>query len=225
MDSLYIDQVYDANPFNSSTSIHSPYYCHLLNKDHDKTSISASKILTLLRYECKYVVIHIGKLYDNYKSTARYFNRIIQKASNKRKLLMENSANNYGGCFSQLCHLKNTIFPGIGFCLDTQHAFASGLLDFRCGWERDLSEIHQLLHIDLIHLNDSKVEYKSGIDRHEVLGEGYIWKGNMDNLHSLLDFCYENCINVVCETPDLAKDSQYVRDYFESLNKPMSHCS
>lgn len=58
----------------------------------------------------------------------------------------------------------------VGVCLDTCHAFAAGL-DMTTVVE-DIRDITG--RIDLVHLNDSRGEAGSGVDRHANLGEGLV---------------------------------------------------
>jgi len=63
-------------------------------------------------------------------------------------------------------------------CFDTEHAFAAGY-DIRTkdGYERTFGEFDDAIGIDLLaafHLNDSKKEFNSRVDRHEHIGKGHI---------------------------------------------------
>ena len=63
-------------------------------------------------------------------------------------------------------------------CFDTEHAFAAGY-DIRTkeGYERTFSEFDHAIGIKLLaafHLNDSKKEFHSRVDRHEHIGKGFI---------------------------------------------------
>lgn len=63
-------------------------------------------------------------------------------------------------------------------CFDTEHAFAAGY-DLRTneGYERTFSEFDEAVGIKLLaafHLNDSKKEFHSRVDRHEHIGQGFI---------------------------------------------------
>jgi len=63
-------------------------------------------------------------------------------------------------------------------CFDTEHAFAAGY-DLRTqeGYERTFSEFDEAIGINLLsafHLNDSKKEFHSRVDRHEHIGKGFI---------------------------------------------------
>jgi deoxyribonuclease-4 len=63
-------------------------------------------------------------------------------------------------------------------CFDTEHAFAAGY-DIRTkdGYEQTFSEFDDAIGIKLLaafHLNDSKKEFNSRVDRHEHIGKGFI---------------------------------------------------
>jgi deoxyribonuclease-4 len=66
----------------------------------------------------------------------------------------------------------------IRVCFDTQHAFAAGYeIRTRDGYERTFDEFDRLIGIELLaafHINDSKKEFHSRVDRHEHIGKGCI---------------------------------------------------
>jgi deoxyribonuclease-4 len=63
-------------------------------------------------------------------------------------------------------------------CFDTEHAFAAGYdIRTRDGYERTFSEFDEIIGIERLaafHLNDSKKEFNSRVDRHEHIGKGFI---------------------------------------------------
>jgi deoxyribonuclease-4 len=63
-------------------------------------------------------------------------------------------------------------------CFDTEHAFAAGYdLRTRDAYDRTFGEFDETIGIDLLaafHLNDSKKEFHSRVDRHEHIGKGHI---------------------------------------------------
>lgn len=66
----------------------------------------------------------------------------------------------------------------IRVCFDTEHAFAAGY-DIRTkeGYERTFAEFDDAIGLDRLaafHLNDSKKEFHSRVDRHEHIGKGFI---------------------------------------------------
>lgn len=66
----------------------------------------------------------------------------------------------------------------IRVCFDTEHAFAAGYdLRTKEGYERTFGEFDDAIGLDLLaafHLNDSKKEFHSRVDRHEHIGQGFI---------------------------------------------------
>ena len=98
----------------------------------------------------------------------------------KTKILLENTAgqgNTIGRSFDQLLSIiEKTGTERIGICFDTCHAFAAGF-DIRetKGLDDVFNEIDSkigLRHLHAIHLNDSKGELGSHLDRHENIGFG-----------------------------------------------------
>ena len=63
-------------------------------------------------------------------------------------------------------------------CFDTEHAFAAGYdIRTREGYERTFDEFDEIIGLKLLaafHLNDSKKEFHSRVDRHEHIGKGHI---------------------------------------------------
>ena len=66
----------------------------------------------------------------------------------------------------------------LGVCLDTAHLFEAGH-DLRTpgGWDTIIGELDELVGINQVlafHLNDSKTDLGSRVDRHEHIGKGKI---------------------------------------------------
>lgn len=64
----------------------------------------------------------------------------------------------------------------MGICIDSCHLYSAGY-DIVRDLDRVLEEIDKVLGLDrlkAVHLNDSKVDFASNKDRHEVIGEGTI---------------------------------------------------
>lgn len=97
------------------------------------------------------------------------------------RLLLEATAGqgtNLGFKFEQLAHMINLsgVNENLGVCLDTAHMFAAGYdISTRAGYEETFKEFDSVIGFDnlyAIHVNDSKKELGSRVDRHEKLGEG-----------------------------------------------------
>jgi deoxyribonuclease IV len=99
------------------------------------------------------------------------------------RIALENTAGQ-GSCLgNQFEHLA-AIYEGtkkperLAVCLDTAHLFASGY-DIRepKGWDKTIRRFNALIgreQIVAFHLNDSKTDLNSRVDRHEHIGKGKI---------------------------------------------------
>lgn len=91
----------------------------------------------------------------------------------------------------------------VGVCIDTQHAFASGydLLSedgFVEVW-RHFDEVIGFEYLKGMHLNDSKKELASRVDRHETLRNGLLGARPFERI--MHDARFDN-IPLILETPD-----------------------
>jgi len=101
------------------------------------------------------------------------------------RIALENTAGQ-GTCLGGRIEQFAAIYDGVenpkrlGLCLDTAHFFAAGY-DLRApkGWEAAIKEVGSrvgLAEILAFHLNDSKTELGSRVDRHAHIGRGKIGK-------------------------------------------------
>jgi deoxyribonuclease IV len=98
-------------------------------------------------------------------------------------ILIENTAgqgSSLGWQFEQLAAILEQVGNSdrVGVCLDTCHAFAAGY-DIRTeeGYEETMQKFDRLIGIEKIrafHVNDSKKELGSRVDRHFHIGKGHI---------------------------------------------------
>lgn len=159
-----------------------------------------------------YLVLHPGShLSTNEEecliSIADSINTILEKAPGNTTLLIENMA----GQGSIVCYTFEQIkyvldrcnIPArIGVCFDTAHAFAAGY-DFRdrksydALWKQ-FDTIIGLSRLKVIHLNDSKKELGSRVDRHEDIGRGLI---GLDGFKLLINDHRLALIPKILETP------------------------
>ncbi|OHB49388.1 MAG: hypothetical protein A2099_05200 [Planctomycetes bacterium GWF2_39_10] len=96
------------------------------------------------------------------------------------KILLENTAGQGSSIGYRFEHLKQ-IMDGvdssrIGMCFDTCHAFAAGYdIRTKIGFEATMEELDNIVglkNLHAIHMNDSKGELGSNLDRHEHIGKG-----------------------------------------------------
>jgi len=99
------------------------------------------------------------------------------------KAVIENTAGQGTNMGYKFEHLRDIIDQvenkeRVGVCIDTAHAFAAGY-DIRteAGFEETFEKFAEIVGFDYLlgmHLNDSKKELGSKVDRHESLGDGLI---------------------------------------------------
>ncbi len=98
-------------------------------------------------------------------------------------LLLESTAgqgSSIGYRFEQLRDVRNAVQEPsrVGYCLDTCHIFAAGYdISDEEGYEAVMHHAQKVLGLEDIrafHLNDSKRELGSRVDRHEHIGDGEI---------------------------------------------------
>lgn len=101
------------------------------------------------------------------------------------KILLETTAgqgSNLGYKFEQLAEIRAGVKKKerIGFCLDTCHIFTAGY-DLRSveKYDKVINEFERILglkNLAVIHLNDSKKDLGTKVDRHENIGKGFLGK-------------------------------------------------
>ena len=107
------------------------------------------------------------------------------------RIALENTAGQ-GTCLGNRIEHLAAIFDRVkrperlGICLDTAHFFAAGY-DIRTpkGWNAAIGEVASLIgekQILAFHLNDSKTDLGSRVDRHEHIGKGKIGKAGFRHI-------------------------------------------
>lgn len=109
---------------------------------------------------------------------------VFEKIENPQaRLLLETTSGqgtNIGHRFEHLAEImsRSKYSHNLGVCLDTCHIFVAGY-DIRTeeSYAKTMDLFHSIIgleHLRVIHLNDSKNELGSRVDRHEHIGKGYI---------------------------------------------------
>ncbi len=176
------------------------------------------------------IVVHFGHFgglepLQGYQNIIQCINETLNRWNGKAKLLIENQAGHQGGegrTLEELVKIRElSRYPeGIGFCLDTCHAFAAGVWDPR-ETDRFLERGRELgywKHLVAVHLNDSLYPFGSRKDRHAGIGQGKIGEAG---LHELLSAAYFQGKAAVLETGKGAdgthrREIALVRGWFES---------
>lgn len=133
-----------------------------------------------------FFVLHPGRAKERpvgIKQLAQLVSFILEQIPGPTQLILENQAGGSQEMAARFTDLKLLLREvgqpeRTGICFDTCHAFAAGY-DLRnaAGWERALEELDReigLSALKLFHLNDSKGELASGVDRHQHIGAGNI---------------------------------------------------
>jgi deoxyribonuclease-4 len=185
--------------------VHAPYIVNVATTNN-RIRIPSRKLLqqhvdAAAEIGAKGLIVHGGhvnkdddpeKGFDNWR-------KAVEATDLKVPLLIENTA---GGDNAMTRHLDRIgrVWDAIstaegnesvGFCLDTCHAWASGI-DLADAVER----IRALTgRIDLVHANDSRDAFGSGADRHTSFGHGEI------DPDALAKVVRDAGAPVICETP------------------------
>lgn len=186
-------QAVASSPTIRSTIIHASYLINIGSPD----KISAQKATIALQDELvraqqldvDHLVFHPGSHkgsgpFECLDQIASNINLIFNNVKpGKTKLLIETMAGqgtNVGYTFEQLLHIYNKIDQKnrAGFCLDTCHIFAAGYdITSSEAYEQMIDQFENTLglhNLHVIHINDSKKELGSRIDRHEHIGKGHL---------------------------------------------------
>ena len=143
-----------------------------------------------------YVVLHPGShggdgLEVGLERFIRGLDKAIMRSGVAVQVLVETTAGQgtgLGSSFAELAYiLENSKFPELlGVCVDTCHIFAAGYeLRTADGYQATVAAIENSVGLDKIrffHLNDSKKELGSRVDRHEHIGKGAIGLSGFKNL-------------------------------------------
>jgi deoxyribonuclease-4 len=184
----------------SPVSIHTSYLINMASKDIVLRKKSIDLLVTEMNRAdavgADYVILHTGSAALDDERVAREratdaLNQVSKMGNWQAGLLIENTAGERGDISSRITDLAE-IMNGVreplisGVCFDTCHAYAAGY-DLRDELGiRDLSqeiEKHTGTNkIKLIHLNDSKGDIGSHVDRHEHIGLGRIGRKGLSQL-------------------------------------------
>ena len=201
---------------------HMPYLPNLATSNE----ASYKKSLDTLKAElsrCKqlgipYLVTHLGSHLGEGEAQgcarlASALSEAATLASPSCMILLENTAgqkNSMGTAFEDISAIMDGAgHPGvIGFCLDTCHAFAGGY-NLRDKAGEVLDEIESqigLNRLKVVHLNDSKGDLGSHLDRHEHIGLGMIGE---NGFRSILSEKRIRSLPLIMETPvDARRDDR-----------------
>ena len=173
-----------------STFLHGSYLVNIGGKpDHVEKSIASltNHMGAAAQIGAQGVIFHSGSHkgvgFDAVLDQAGVaLKQVLDNTDDNVQLIIENCAGmgaQIGASFAELGRLIKAVDSDrLKICLDTEHAFAAGynIADPQ-GVEKAMAEFDAEIGLDrlvVVHANDAKVEFASGVDRHENIGEGYI---------------------------------------------------
>ncbi len=196
---------------------HSKYLINLAAVDKD----TLQKSLKALKDEyqrcndlgIEFLVLHPGAhkgagIDKGLKKVITGINRIFSESNRPIcRILLETTAGSgtsLGSRFEELAQLLAMAERPelLGVCLDTCHIFAAGY-DIRTPetYDKTIQDFSSIIGLDqlkIMHVNDSKTSFSSGVDRHEHIGKGELGKQAFENiLHDLR----LNRLPMILETP------------------------
>ncbi|HJL83814.1 MAG TPA: deoxyribonuclease IV [Candidatus Marinimicrobia bacterium] len=175
------------------TISHASYLLNMGSPEEKKLNMSRRAFLSELdRCDAcgvEYVVFHPGShMKTDEKECLSRISESLNYCLDKRSdgevtVLIENTAGqgtNVGFRFEHLIGIIEGVErkDRMGVCFDTQHGFASGY-DIRTekGWKETFDEFDKTVDLKWLkafHINDSKKECGSRVDRHESIGKGLL---------------------------------------------------
>jgi deoxyribonuclease-4 len=195
---------------------HMPYLPNLASPKSDIYDKSVAALASELE-RCSllgipYLVTHLGHhlgdgIAGGRERVVKAINAALKVSDNSVMLLLENTAGERNSVGSTFEHIR-AIMDGIncqnriGICFDTCHAFAAGYeLRTETGISETMTQFDNAIgihNLKMIHLNDTKGDLGSSLDRHEHIGMGYLGEGAF---RLILHHPVLSALPLICETP------------------------
>jgi deoxyribonuclease-4 len=195
---------------------HMPYLPNLASPKPDVYEKSVPALVAELdrcgKLGIPYLVTHLGHhlgdgIAGGRARVIRAINTALGESDNSVMLLLENTAGEKNSVGSSFEHIRG-IMDGldaqerVGVCFDTGHAFAAGYeLRTEAGIEETLAQFDEqvgIRNLMVVHVNDTKGDRGSGLDRHEHIGMGFIGE---NGFRRILHHPVFKSLPLVCETP------------------------
>ena len=200
----------------SPVFVHAPYLPNLaaLKKTVARASVKAlvEQARRCDRLGLDYLIVHVGKGLGASEDAAlaqvaASIDSVLAAAPAALILLIENTAgmgSEVGYRFEQLSAIIKQVDrrDRVGIVLDTAHSFEAGYeLNTKQGLDATLREFDRLVglgRLHLLHLNDSKTELGSRVDRHWHIGQGKI---GLDGFRFIVNHPLLRHLPGIMETP------------------------
>ncbi len=207
--------------------VHAPYLVNLCGANDDfwdrSVKTMANELVVGREYGASFVVMHIGSHRGLERATGierlvRGLAAVLAEADVAAggplpRLVLENAAGSGDGIGSSLEDLADIMTAAaaaglplerLGICLDTAHLWGAGYDVGASSWVDEFAQRTERLigrdALALLHLNDSRTELGSRLDRHEHIGAG---KMGRDALRDLLNHPWLGSLPTYLETPGM----------------------
>ena len=199
-----------------ATVAHMPYLPNLSSPEDDPFARSLGSLIDEIKRCSKigipFIVAHLGSHKGEgdkkgIEMLVKAFTKAAAETSNDVTILLENTAgqkNSVGSDLEQLASIILQLKPAkrFGICFDTCHAFAAGYdMSTEKGAAATLEKLNKVIgfeRLKILHLNDSKGELGSKLDRHGHVGLGKIGE---EGLGYIIRSINRKKIPIILETP------------------------
>lgn len=200
--------------------VHAPYIINLASPEpamhRQSIRLYREEYERCARIGAAYLVTHVGSHKGSGEAAGiarvvEALNQTLDGHGPSTMILLENTAGSGQGLGERFEHLA-AMRAGVkqpdrvGVCLDTAHTFAAGYAIHEAdGLDRTVEQFDRVVglpHLKLVHLNDSKVEFDSRVDRHWHIGDGKI---GLDAMRRIVNHPKLRDLPFILETP---KDSE-----------------
>ena len=199
-----------------ATVAHMPYLPNLSSPEDDPFARSLDSLIDEAKRCSKlgipYLVAHLGSHKGKgdekgIEMLVKAFTKAAKDTSDDVMILLENTAgqkNSVGSDLDQLGSILSQLKPvkRFGICFDTCHGFAAGYdMSTEKGAAVTLEKLDKAIgfeHLKILHLNDSKGELGSNLDRHEHIGLGHIGEKGLGYIIKAIN---RKKIPIILETP------------------------
>jgi len=179
---------------NGPVAVHDSYLINLANPDAKKANRAvgafADELSRTAQLRIPYLIMHPGShvgagTEEGLRQLTTNLDRAFEGsgASHPVMVLLETTAGQgtgIGSSFEELAYVisHSKYSQQLGVCFDTCHAFAAGYdISTKEGYSKTFAAFDAIIGLERLrffHLNDSKKELGSRVDRHEHIGKGKI---------------------------------------------------
>jgi deoxyribonuclease-4 len=221
---------YDFKPFQILP--HDSYLINLGNPDPDALKKSRSSFIDEMK-RCQQLGLdrlnfhpgsHLNKVSEEecLRIIAESINIALDKSEGITAVI-ENTAGqgtNLGYRFEHLRFIIDYVEDKsrVGVCIDTCHSYTAGYdLKTEEGFIQTFSHFDKVVGFEYLkgmHINDSKKDFGTRVDRHDNLGDGFL---GMDIFRRIVNDDRFNNMPLILETPDETKWADEIRELYRMI--------